>query len=199
MSPRRLVVGVTGASGAPYAARALRFLRDQTDIEVDLVFSKTGRLVWNHEVGRDPGEYGYRIWAPGDFTAPFASGGARIDGMIVIPCSSGAAARIAHGLSLDLIGRAADVTLKERRPLVLVLREAPLSLVHLRNLTQLAEAGVTVLPASPGFYHLPKSLDDLVDHVVSRALDRLGIDNEVYARWSGLRSAAEPPGDSDGS
>jgi 4-hydroxy-3-polyprenylbenzoate decarboxylase len=198
MSRKRIVVGVTGASGAPYAARALAFLKEAPGIEVDLVFSKTGRLVWNHEVGVDPEQYGFRIWSPGDFTAPFASGGARIDGMLVVPCSSGGAARIAHGLSVDLIGRAADVTLKEGRPLVLVLREAPLSLIHLRNLTQLAEAGATVLPASPGFYHLPKSIDELVDHVVSRALDRLGIDNELYHRWSGLR-AAEPPGDTDGS
>jgi 4-hydroxy-3-polyprenylbenzoate decarboxylase len=189
---RRIVVGVTGASGAVYAARALAFLRECPGVQVDLVFSKTGRLVWNHEVGDDPSGFGFPVWAPSDFTAPFASGGARIDGMLVIPCSSGAAARIAHGLSIDLIGRAADVTLKERRPLVLVLREAPLSLIHLRNLTQLAEAGATVLPASPGFYHLPTTIEGLVDHVVSRALDRLGIDNELYHRWSGLPRAAEP-------
>ena len=184
--PRRLVVGVTGASGAMYAARALTFLKSETDIEVDLVFSKTGRVVWNHEVESDPATFGYRIWGHGDFTAPFASGSARVDAMLVIPCSAGSAARIAHGLSTDLIGRAADVMLKEKRPLVLVVRETPLSLVQLRNLVQLAEAGATVLPASPGFYHRPKSIEGLVDHLVGRALDQLGIDNALFRRWSGL-------------
>lgn len=183
---KRIVFGITGASGQPYAARALEFLRDHAHVEVDVVFTKTGRLVWNHEVGTDPAEYGFRVWSPGDFTAPFASGSARVDGMIVMPCSTGSAARIAHGLSTDLVGRAADVTLKERRPLVLVVRETPLSLVHLRNLTQLAEAGATVMPAAPGFYHRPQGIQELVDQLVSRALDRLGIDNELFRRWSGL-------------
>ncbi len=182
---RRVVVGVSGASGAIYASRILGCLRD-AGADVDLVFTKTGRVVWNHELGTDPRDFGFPIHGSSDFTAPIASGSVRIDGMVVVPCSSGAAARIAHGLSLDLVGRAADVVLKERKPLVLVLRESPLSLVHLRNLTQLAEAGAVVLPASPGFYHLPKSIDELVDHVVARALDRLGIDNELSRRWTGL-------------
>mgnify|MGYP003394730464 CR=1 FL=1 len=111
----RLVVVITGASGAVYAARTLAFLKAETNIEVDLVFSKTGRVVWNHEVQIDPESFGYRIWNPGDFTAPFASGSARVDAMLVIPCSAGCAARIAHGLSTDLVGRAADVMLKEKR------------------------------------------------------------------------------------
>lgn len=183
---KRIVVGVTGASGAAYAARTLEFLREHTTVEVDVVFTKTGRLVWNHEIGTDPENYGFKLWNPGDFTAPFASGSARVDGMLVIPCSTGSAARIAHGLNTDLVGRAADVVLKERRPLVLVVRETPLSVIHLRNLTQLAEAGAVVMPASPGFYHQPKTVQDLVDHVVARALDRLGIDNELFRRWSGL-------------
>jgi flavin prenyltransferase len=188
---RRFVVGVTGASGAPYAKRLLEFLREAPGIEVDLVFTRTGRVVWNHEVGSDPAELGHRMWNHGDFTAPFASGSARYDGMLVVPCSAGSAARIAHGLSVDLVGRAADVMLKERRPLVLVVRETPFSVIHLRNLTQLAEAGAVVMPASPGFYHRPQSVQDLVDHVVARALDRLGVDNELFRRWSGL-------GDNDG-
>ncbi len=182
---RRVVVGVTGASGAIYAERVITALK-AANVDVDLVFTKTGRVVWQHEIGRDPRELGCPIWAANDFTAPIASGSVRIDGMIVVPCSSGSAARIAHGLSIDLVGRAADVVLKERRPLVLVLRESPLSLVHLRNLTQLAEAGAVVLPASPGFYHRPQSIEELVDHVVCRALDRLGIDNELSRRWAGL-------------
>lgn len=190
MSPLpRLVVGITGASGAVYAARTLAFLKAETNIEVDLVFSKTGRVVWNHEVQIDPESFGYRIWNPGDFTAPFASGSARVDAMLVIPCSAGCAARIAHGLSTDLVGRAADVMLKEKRPLVLVVRETPLSLIQLRNLVQLAEAGATVLPASPGFYHRPTTIEGVVDHVVGRALDQLGIDNALFRRWSGLGEA----------
>lgn len=184
--PRRLVVGITGASGSLYAARALTFLRAETDIQVDLVFSKTGRVVWNHEMGTDPADFGYTIWSPGDFTAPFASGSARADAMLIIPCSAGSASRIAHGLSTDLVGRAADVMLKERRPLVMVLRETPLSLIQLRSLVQLAEAGATVMPASPGFYHRPTTIDGLVDQLVSRALDHLGIDNALFRRWSGL-------------
>lgn len=183
---KRIVFGITGASGQPYAARALQFLKESGQVEVDLVFTKTGRVVWTHEVGTDPAELGFRVWAPGDYTAPFASGSARVHGMIVMPCSAGSAARIAHGLCTDLVGRAADVTLKERRPLVLVVRETPLSLVHLRNLTQLAEAGATILPAAPGFYHHPRSVQELVDQLVSRALDQLGIDNDLFRRWSGL-------------
>jgi len=183
---KRLVVGVTGASGAIYAARALEFLRDHARAEVDVVFTRTARVVWAHEVATDPAAYGFRIWNPGDFTAPFASGSARVDGMLVLPCSTGSAARIAHGLSTDLVGRAADVMLKERRPLVLVVRESPLSLIHLRNLTQLAEAGAVVMPAAPGFYHRPSTILELVDQVVSRALDRVGIENELSRRWSGL-------------
>ena len=189
---RRLVVGITGASGAPYAARALAFLKSETDIEVDLVFTKTGRVVWNHEVGTDPAQFGYRIWPHGDFTAPFASGSARVDAMLVIPCSAGSAARIAHGLSTDLVGRAADVMLKEKRRLVLVVRETPLSLIQLRNLVQLAEAGAIVLPASPGFYHRPTTIEGIVDPLVGRALDQLGIDNTLFRRWSGM---GEPHGD----
>lgn len=191
---RRLVLGITGASGAPYAARALRFLagpaRD-AGIETDVVFTRNGRLVWAHEVGGDPAEFGLRMWSSTDMTAPFASGSARYDGMLVMPCSAGSMGRIATGVSADLVGRAADVMLKERRPLVLVLRETPLSLVHVRNLEQLLLAGATILPASPSFYSRPATMDALLDTVVCRALDALGVDNALMARWSGLRSSHE--------
>ena len=176
----KLVLGITDASGAPYAASALRFLK-QAGIHTDVVFTKTGRLVWEHEIGPLPD--GFHIWNPTDFTVPFASDSTRYDGMLVIPCSSGSLARMAHGLSIDLIGRAADVMLKERRPLVLVLREMPLSLVHLRNMTQLVEAGAVVMPASPSFYSKPATMDALVDTVVCRALDHLGVDNDLMTRW----------------
>ncbi|MSP55384.1 MAG: UbiX family flavin prenyltransferase [Myxococcales bacterium] len=185
----RIVFGISGASGAPYARRALEFLSGSgraNGIATDVVFTKTGRLVWQHEVGTDPAEYGLPIWAPGDLTAPFASGSARYDGMLIAPCSVGCASRIANGVSNDLVSRAADVMLKERRPLVAVVRETPLSLIHLRNLTQLVEAGAFVMPASPSFYSHPKSVDEILDTVVCRALDRLGIDNDLMRRWSGM-------------
>lgn len=184
----KLVVGVTGASGAPYAARALQFLRETPGLHVDLVFTKTARLVWAQEVGGDPAELGFPLWNPGDLTAPFASGSARYDGMLVVPCSAGSMARIAHGISVDLVSRAADVMLKERRPLVLVLRETPLSFIHLQNALTITQAGGTVMPAAPSFYSKPTTMAELVDTVVARALDRLGVENELIRRWSGLES-----------
>jgi 4-hydroxy-3-polyprenylbenzoate decarboxylase len=187
----RLVVGISGASGAPYAERTLRFLATtgrEAGIETDVVFSKTGRLVWSHEVGTDPSSLGFPTWNPADLTAPFASGSARYDGMLVIPCSTGCLARIANGVSLDLLGRAADVMLKERRPLVLVVRETPLSLIHLRNMEQLVTAGAVVMPAAPSFYSRPATFEALLDTVVARALDRLGVENELIRRWSGLET-----------
>jgi 4-hydroxy-3-polyprenylbenzoate decarboxylase len=185
----KLVLGISGASGAPYAERALRFLAGPgraAGIETDVVFTRTGRLVWSHEVGSDPKDFDLPIWAPSDMTAPFASGYARYDAMLVLPCSAGSMSRIAHGVSLDLLGRAADVMLKERKPLVLVVRETPFSLIHLRNMEQLALAGAIVMPASPSFYSRPTTMEQLVDTVVSRALDRIGVDNELVRRWTGI-------------
>jgi len=190
----KLVVGVSGASGAPYAKRLLDFLAEHAaalDVHVDLVFTETGRQVWEHELGAPPA-YPWKTWSPRDFTAPFASGSAGYDAMIVVPCSAGALARIAQGLSLDLVGRAADVMLKERRRLVLVLRETPLSLVHARAIVQATEAGAIVLPAAPSFYSRPKTVEALVDTVVARALDKLGLPNDLMKRWTGL-PPAEPP------
>ncbi len=188
---RRIAIGISGASGAPYAARLLDFLRAEAaglDLEPHLVFSKYGRLVWHDEVGRDPSEYGFPVYGAGDMTAPPASGSAGFEAMVVIPCSIGCAGRIAHGLSSDLIGRAADVVLKERRRLVLVVRETPLSLIHLRNLTQLAEAGATVLPASPSFYSAPATFDALLDTVIAKVLDALDIPHDRMPRWNGVLS-----------
>jgi len=184
----KIVVGVSGASGAPYARRMLDFLAGpgrEAGIETHVIFTKFGRLNWNDEVGTDPLAYGLPIHSPGDMTAPFASGSARFDAMCVIPCSAGQLGRMAHGVSADLVGRAADVMLKERRRLVLVVRETPFSLIHLRNMTTLVEAGAVVMPAAPSFYSRPDSLDALLDTVVARALDRMGIDNELMKRWDG--------------
>jgi 4-hydroxy-3-polyprenylbenzoate decarboxylase len=191
----KLVVAVSGASGAPYAKRLLDFLAEQGPahgVEVDLVFTQTGKQVWKQEIGAEP-RYPFTIWKNQDFTAPFASGSALYDGMVVVPCSAGALARIAYGLSVDLVGRAADVMLKERRRLVLVLRETPISLVHARAMTQVIEAGAFVMPASPSFYSGPATIGQLVDTVVARVLDRLGLPNDLMKRWDGLAPRAPEP------
>ncbi len=195
----KLVVAVGGASGAPYARRLLDFLAAEGSahgVAVDLVFTETGKQVWKQEIGSEPA-YPFPIWKNRDFTAPFASGSAQYDGMVVVPCSAGAMARIAHGVSMDLVGRAADVMLKERRRLLLCLRETPISLVHARAMTAVIEAGAFVVPASPSFYSGPKDVGELVDTVVARLLDRLGIPNDLMRRWEGLapRSRAEPAED----
>ncbi|MEZ4316849.1 MAG: UbiX family flavin prenyltransferase [Myxococcota bacterium] len=186
----KIVVGIGGASGQPYAERVLRFLadhRDVLDLDVHVVFSKMGRLVWSDEVGSDPADFDFPLYNPGDMTAPFASGSARFDAMVVVPCSGGGLARIAHGLSADLIGRAADVMLKERRKLVLVLRESPYSLVHIENMAAVTRAGAVVLPASPSFYSEPGDRTALLDTVTSRILDQIGIDNDLMRRWTGRK------------
>lgn len=185
---RRIVIAVTGASGAPYAARLLDFLAAEHEalgLEPHLVFTKFGRLVWGDEVGTDPKDYPFPTWLPGDMTAPFASGSAGFDAMAIVPCSAGSLARIATGVSADLVGRAADVMLKERRKLVVVLRESPYNLIHLRNMATLVEAGAVVMPASPSFYSAPKTLEQLLDTVTARVLDQLGIPNERMRRWTG--------------
>ncbi|MFO0585518.1 MAG: UbiX family flavin prenyltransferase [Anaeromyxobacter sp.] len=191
----KLVVGISGATGAPYAKRFLDFLAEHGpahDVTADLVFSSTGKQVWMQEIGKEP-KYPFKVYKNFDFTAPFASGSSQYDAMVVIPCSSGALARIAHGISVDLIGRAGDVMLKERKKLVLVLRETPISLVHARAITQVIEAGAMVMPASPSFYSRPKDMAALVDTVVARVLDRIGLPNDLMKRWDGLSPAAPEP------
>jgi len=189
----KLVVGVSGASGAPYAARLLGFLAEhgaRLGVSVDVVFSETALQIWRQEIGGPP-RLPFPVWKNRDFAAPFSSGSARgYEAMAVVPCSAGCMARIALGLSQDLIGRAADVMLKERRRLVLCLRETPISLPHARAMVQAIEAGAFVMPASPSFYSRPRTMEELVDTVVSRILDRLGIDNELMRRWEGH----PPPG-----
>ena len=191
---RRIVIGVGGASGAPYADRVLSFLKEHAEecgIEPVLVFSRMGRLVWSDEVGRDPSEYGFPIFAPGDLTAPFASGSAGYEAMVVVPCSVAGMGRIAHGVSSDLIGRAADVMLKEQRKLILVVRESPLSVIHIENMLKVSQAGALVLPASPSFYSHPKDRTELLDTVTARVLDHLDIDNALMRRWTGMGSGRD--------
>jgi 4-hydroxy-3-polyprenylbenzoate decarboxylase len=190
-----LVFAMTGASGAPYAVRLLEVLAAQR-VPVWLVVSGHGWRLLEQESGiadldalrrAAAGPRGrwssVEVFDDADRGAAPASGSARTAGMVVCPCSMGTLAAIAHGTSRSLIERAADVTLKERRRLVLVPRETPLSLVHLRNMVAVTEAGAVVLPAAPGFYHRPDRIAQLVDFVVQRILDHLGIDVTLVARW----------------
>jgi len=179
----KLVVAVGGASGSIYAKRLLDALVPLAPkVEVGLVLTHSGQEVWAHELGEIPA-YPFKRYGLRDFRAPFASGSAGWDAMVVIPCSTGGLARIAHGISDDLVGRAADVMLKERRKLVLVVRETPLSAIHLENMLTLRRAGATILFLAPGFYHGAASVDDLLDFVVGRVLDQLGLENALIPRW----------------
>jgi len=191
-----LVVAITGASGAPYAVRLVQVLAAEK-VPVWLLVSSHGWRLLKEECGlgtpsqleRKTGPWKtITLFDDTDRGAAPASGSARTAGMVVCPCSMGTLAAIAHGTSRSLIERAADVTLKERRPLVLVPRETPLSLVHLRNLVAAAEAGATVLPAAPGFYHRPRKVEALVDFVVQRVLDHVGVETDLVARWTGRMS-----------
>jgi flavin prenyltransferase len=185
---KKIVVGITGASGAPYAKRLLDVLADQkrsgAAIEVGVCISATAPEVWSLECGGDLREsIPFPIHGLRDYRAPFASGSAGWHAMAIVPCSMGTCARIAHGISDTLLTRAADVMIKERRSLVVVPRETPLSVIHLENLTALARVGAIVLPAMPSFYSRPQSMDALVDTVVGRLLDHLGLGHDLLKRW----------------
>ncbi len=181
---KKFVVGVTGASGAPYARRLLEVLRAKSGVELGICASPTAKDVWALECGGDLGEaVGGHVWGVHDYRAPFASGSAGWHAMVVVPCSMGTAGRIAHGISDTLLTRAADVMLKEKRPLIVVPRETPLGLVHLENLTQLARLGALVLPAMPAFYGKPATLEEAIDTVVGRILDHLGVEHDLLRRW----------------
>jgi 4-hydroxy-3-polyprenylbenzoate decarboxylase len=189
-----IVLAITGASGAPYAVRLLEVLvRHQ--VPLWLIMSGHGRRLLDHECGlasleqlqaATGGDWSsVRVFPDDDRGALPASGSQRTAGMVICPCSMGTVAAVAAGTSRSLIERAADVTLKERRTLILVPRETPLSLIHLRNLVTVTEAGATVIPAAPGFYHRPAQVSDLVDFVVQRVLDQLAVDITVTGRWQG--------------
>jgi 4-hydroxy-3-polyprenylbenzoate decarboxylase len=187
MSVKKIVIGVTGASGAPYARRLITVLseraREQRDVEIGCVLSKTARSVWPLECGGPPEDLQVPIYEESSYQAPFASGSAGWHAMVVIPCSMGTLGRIAHGTSDSLLTRAADVMLKERRTLIVVPRETPMSLIHLENLVTVARAGALVMPASPSFYGQPKTLADAIDTVVGRVLDQLGVEHNLVSRW----------------
>lgn len=177
----RIVIGVTGASGSIYAKRVFEHLKQREDVEVGVVFSKNAFTVWQQELGEKP-DIPYKIYQRGDFFAPFASGSARYTQMLIVPCSMGTMGRIANGISDDLITRAADVMLKERRQLICMIRDTPLNLIHLENMNRLAKAGAVIMPAAPSFYSHPKNFEELADTVVHRALDLMGLNPKAY-RW----------------
>jgi 4-hydroxy-3-polyprenylbenzoate decarboxylase len=190
MGARKIVVGITGASGAPYARVLLEALveaRARGEVELSVVLSRTAAEVWALEVGGALDAWlaarGLRAFSGRDYSAPFASGSAGWDAMVVAPCSMSTCAKIAHGISDDLLARAADVVLKERRTLIVVPRETPLSTIHLENLLALARAGALVLPAMPSFYGQPATIDAVVGTVVARVLDHLGVAHRLGKRW----------------
>jgi len=186
--PRRVVVGITGATGAVYALRLLDRLR-ATGCETHLVASPAGVLNVHHELGLDRRAleaHASVAHAPGEVGAAIASGSFATDAMVVAPCSMKSLAAIAHGLADNLLTRAADVTLKERRRLVLMVRETPLNLAHLRNMTAVTEMGAIVFPPLPAFYHRPASIDELVDDTVERVLALIGVEGAQPRAWTGL-------------
>jgi len=183
----RLIVGITGATGAIYGVRILERLRD-AGVETHLVISRWGARTLLHETPytREQVEaLATSAYAPGDMGASISSGSFRTDGMIVAPCSAKTLAAIAHGFGENLIQRAADVVLKERRKLVLSVREAPLSDIHLENMLRLSRMGAIVMPPMPSFYNHPRTVDDIVDHTVARLLDQFGLEVAGAARWVG--------------
>jgi len=182
----KIVVAITGASGAIYAKlllKKLKFLNAQID-DVGIVMSDNAKDVWKHELGDD--EYDklpFKVFSKTDFTAPFASGSAKYNCMIICPCSMGTLARIATGVSNDLTTRAADVILKERRKLILVTRDTPLSLIHINNMKTVTEAGGIICPASPSFYSRPQNLEEVAATVIDRVLDLVGFEQDTF-RWN---------------
>ena len=191
----RVFVGITGASGAPYAARLIEALAE-AGCEVGVSASGAGVEVLATELYGDPDlardevlsrmvgdRSGVTVHEPGDFRAPYASGSAQVDAYVVCPCSMATVGMLAAGAMDNLIHRAASVAIKEGRKLVLMPRETPLSTIHLEGLLKLRQAGAVILFLAPGFYHSPKSIDDLVDFVVARALDQIGVANELSGRW----------------
>lgn len=187
---KRLIVAITGATGAVYGVRLLQTLQKQRGWEAHLVLSEAGVLNAWHELKmkrKDVERLAKVAYHPKDIAATIASGSYLTEGMVIAPCSMKTLAAVAHAHADDLVSRAADVVLKERRRLVLLPRETPLNLAHLRNMTAVTEMGAIVFPPVPAFYSRPKSLDDLVAHTVARVLDLFGIHSPRLARWAGMK------------
>src|SRR3954463_12191482 len=193
---RRLIIGITGATGAVYGVELLRTLNGLEGWESHLVLSDAGALNLWHELKmrrKDLEKLAAAAYNPKDIAAAIASGSFLTEGMVIAPCSMKTLAAVAHAHADDLVSRAADVVLKERRRLVLVPRETPLNLAHLRNMVAVTEMGGIVMPPMPAFYAMPKTLDDLVQHTVGRILDLFGVDTRRVKRWQGLKGKLAAP------
>ncbi|HZW14493.1 MAG TPA: UbiX family flavin prenyltransferase [Noviherbaspirillum sp.] len=191
MSGKRLIIAITGATGAIYGVRLLNVLKTTTGVETHLVVSDAGVLNLHQELDlgrKDVEALAHVVHNVRDVGAAIASGSFQSDGMIIAPCSMKTLASVAHGLSDNLITRAADVVLKERRRLVLMVRETPFNLAHLRNMIAVTEMGGIIFPPLPGFYHRPQTIDEMVDHTVGRVLDMFDITHALAPRWNGLKS-----------
>lgn len=189
--PRRIIVAITGATGVVYGVRLLKALAALSDIESHLLISEAGVLNLHQELDlkrKDVEQLAHVVHNVRDVGASIASGSFQSDGMIIAPCSMKTLAAVAHGLSDNLITRAADVTLKERRRLVLMVRETPFNLAHLRNMTAVTEMGGIIFPPLPSFYHRPQSIDEMVDHTVGRVLDLFDLPHQLTPRWAGLKA-----------
>ena len=188
-TPRRIIVAISGASGAVYGARLLQVLQDTPGVESHLVVSRAGWRTLQHELDMDRAAVealAHQVYDVDNVGAAIASGSFQCAGMVIAPCSMRTLAAVAHGLSDNLLTRAADVVLKERRRLVLMVRESPLHLTHLRNMVAVTEMGAIVCPPMPAFYLHPQSVGELVDHSVARALDLLDVPHDLAPRWEGL-------------
>ncbi|MCX5874153.1 MAG: UbiX family flavin prenyltransferase [Deltaproteobacteria bacterium] len=185
---KRIIVGISGASGAIYGLRLLEVLRQTPDVETHLIVSDSARLILDHEtsaVQESIESLADRVHSPRNLAACVSSGSFKTDGMIVAPCSMKSLSMIANSINDNLLIRAADVTLKERRKLVLIVRETPLHLGHLRHMISVTEMGGIILPPVPSFYHKPKTIMDIVDQTIGKALDQLAIPNQLFERWAG--------------
>jgi flavin prenyltransferase len=181
----KIIIGITGASGSIYAKlliENLKLYHSQLS-DVAIILSDTGKKVWEYELEEPWDTIPFRIYEKSDFYAPFASGSANYDALIICPCSMGTLGRIANGISDDLMTRTADVMLKERRKLILVTRETPLNLIHINNMKTVTEAGGIIFPASPSFYSKPKTMNDLVTTVIERVLNLTGIEIDTHNQW----------------
>jgi len=186
---KRIIIGISGSTGAIYGVRMLEVLSGISDIETHLVASDAARLTIGFETDRDPDRVlglASCAYDNRDVGAAIASGSFITDGMVIAPCSIRTLAAVASSLNDNLLTRAADVCLKERRKLVMIVRETPLHAGHLRLMLQATESGAVILPPAPAFYHLPKTIQDVVDHTVGKALDQFGIDAALFKRWTGL-------------
>ncbi len=199
---KSIIVGITGASGSVYARTLLAHLNASADVtRIDLVISQAGARVVGEELGLNVAGADRRVvrellgedsekvivHSPNDIGATIASGSYLADAMVIVPCSMSTLGAIASGITRDLVHRAADVVLKENRRLILVPRETPLNVIHLENMLKLAQAGVRIIPAMPGFYHHPKTIDDLIEHFIHRLLDHLGVPHQQQTRWEGSK------------